>query len=86
MDDLNFGGSFTYLFSIFSLYGINFLMGCVVAPLIYKDSSNLDNLFLNTKPWFWAISAIFLGPLWAILVYWAIHHSSFSNRLNSEPS
>ncbi|WP_297532363.1 hypothetical protein [Thalassolituus sp.] len=72
--------AFSAIFAIFSAYGVNFLLGIIVAPLIYADARKLPVLFLNTKPWFWAVCAVFLGPLWTVLVYWAIHHSSFSNR------
>ena len=72
------------ILSLMSAYGLSLLLGIVVAPLIYSDAKRLPVLFLNTAPWFWAVCAIFMGPLWTILVYWAIHHSSFSNRL-TEP-
>lgn len=68
--------------SVFLAYGATFILGALLAPVIYADARKLPKLFLNTKPWFWAASAVFLGPLWTALVYWAIHHSSFSNRDN----
>lgn len=77
---------FSAVFAIFSAYGTNLLLGIVVAPLIYADANKLPVLFLNTKPWFWAACALFLGPLWTALVYWAIHHSSVSNREGANSS
>ena len=70
--------------SVFLAYGATFILGIILAPLIYADAKKLPQLFLNTKPWFWAACSIFLGPLWVALVYWAIHHSSFSNRTSED--
>lgn len=66
--------------SVILAYGSSFILGILMAPLIYADAMKLPKLFLNTKPWFWSACTIFLGPLWVTFVYWAIHHSSFSNR------
>ena len=55
-----------------------------LGPLIYRDAKSLPRLFLGAKPWFWSVCGIFLGPHWVMLVYWAIHHSSFSNRITGE--
>ena len=68
----------------FSWTFFSLLLGLVVAPLIYKDAKRLPKLFLGTPPWFWALCAPIAGPRWTLLVYWAIHHSSISNRLTPE--
>lgn len=73
------------LISMVSTYGLSVILGLVVAPLIYADAKRIPVLFLNTQPWFWAACAILLGALWTVLVYWAIHYSSISNRA-IEPS
>lgn len=62
------------------------VLGLFAAILIYRDAANLPRLFLGTKPWWWAIAAVFLGPVWVVLVYWVIHHSSISNRLDPDSS
>ena len=69
------------VFSMFAVYGMSFILGLVLAPLIYKDAAQMPKLFLNTTPIFWAICAPFLGPLFTMVIYWAIHHSSISNRV-----
>ncbi|ROR94906.1 hypothetical protein EDC56_3719 [Sinobacterium caligoides] len=66
--------------SVLMSYGMPFFLGLFIAPFIYIDAKKLPKLFLNTSPRFWALCAPFLGPLWTVLIYWAIHHSSFSNR------
>jgi hypothetical protein len=60
------------------------VLGIFAAVLIYRDAARLPRLFLGTQPWWWAIAAIFLGPVWVLLVYWVIHHSSISNRLDPD--
>ena len=62
------------------------VLGVFAAVLIYRDAARLPRLFLGTKPWWWAIAAVFLGPVWVLLVYWVIHHSSISNRLDPDSS
>lgn len=62
------------------------ILGIFAAILIYRDAAALPRLFLGTKPWWWAIAAVFLGPVWVVLVYWVIHHSSISNRLDPDAS
>lgn len=59
----------------------NTVLGILAAILIYRDASQLPHLILGTKPWWWAVAAVFLGPVWVVLVYWLIHHSTISNRL-----
>jgi len=61
-------------------------LGLFAAVLIYRDAVNLPKLFLGTEPWWWAVAAVFLGPIWVVLVYWVIHHSSISNRLDPDSS
>lgn len=63
--------------------GISVVLGLAIAPAIYRDAKSLPRLFLGTSPWFWALCAPFMGPLTTLLVYWAIHHSTISNRANS---
>lgn len=72
------------LLALIGFVSISFILGLVLAPLLYRDAKSLPKLFLGTKPWFWAVCCVCLGPLWVMLVYWAIHHSTFSNRVNSE--
>lgn len=62
----------------------NTILGILAAILIYRDASKLPRLFLGSKPWWWAAAAVFLGPVWVVLVYWLIHHSSISNRLSDK--
>jgi hypothetical protein len=62
---------------------ISFILGVAIAPAIYRDAKSLPRLFLGTSPWFWALCAPFIGPLATLFVYWAIHHSTISNRANS---
>jgi len=69
--------------SAFSWVAVSFILGVIIAPAIYKDAKSLPRLFLGTSPWFWALSAPFLGPLATLFVYWVIHHSTVSNRVNS---
>ena len=57
-----------------------FLLGLVLAPVIYRDAVALQDLFLGTSPLFWAISCVVLGPLWTMLIYWLIHYSNISGR------
>jgi hypothetical protein len=62
------------------------ILGLFAGVLIYRDAARLPKLFLSTKPWWWAVAAVFLGPVWVVLVYWVIHHSSISNRLDPDSS
>ena len=62
------------------------VLGVFAAVLVYRDAAKLPRLFLGTRPWWWAIAAVFLGPVWVVLVYWVIHHSSISNRLDPDSS
>ena len=74
----------TKLFAALGYLSVSYALGIILSPLIYRDAKSLPKLFLGTKPWFWSVCCIFLGSLWVMLVYWAIHHSSFSNRISSE--
>lgn len=62
------------------------VLGLFAAVLIYRDAARLPRLFLGTRPWWWAVAAVFLGPVWVVLVYWVIHHSTISNRLDADSS
>ena len=62
------------------VYFGQFLLGIVLAPVIYRDAVALKDLFLGTSPMFWALCCIVLGPLWTVLVYWLIHYSNISGR------
>lgn len=74
----------TKILAALSYLGFSFFIGLVLAPLIYRDAKSLPKLFLGTKPWVWALCCLFQGPLIVVFIYWAIHHSSLSNRLNGE--
>jgi hypothetical protein len=74
------------LFALLPSLGMSFLIGLVVAPFIYRDAKKLPALFLGIPAWVWAVSAPFFDPLWVTLVYWLIHHSTISNRINSGSS
>ena len=72
-----------YTFELnYAWWAIRTLLGIYVAILIYVDARKIPRLFLNSKPWWWAASAIILGPIWVVLAYWAIHHSTISNRID----
>lgn len=74
----------TKIFAALGYLSVSYILGIILAPLIYRDAKSLPKLFLGTKPWSWSVCCVFLGPLWVMLVYWAIHHSSFSNRIVGE--
>ena len=86
MEEVSLNIGTKLLIPIFSMYGTNIIFGLIVGPLIYKDATKLEKLFLNSKAWLWAVAPVLFGPFWVLLVYWAIHHSTLSNRLNGESS
>lgn len=61
-----------------------FTLSLVAAVFVYKDANKLPTLFLNSKPTWWAAATLLLGPVWVILAYWLIHHSTISNRITDE--
>jgi NADH:ubiquinone oxidoreductase subunit 6 (subunit J) len=65
-------------------YFVWVVINIFAAIWIYDDAKKLPSLFINSKPIWWAIAALILGGIWVTLVYWAIHHSSFSNRENGK--
>ncbi len=71
-------------FRRFGLFERVLYIGDNLGPFDISGCKTLPKLFLGTKPWFWSVCCVFLGPLWVMLVYWAIHHSSFSNRIVGE--
>ena len=75
----------TSIFTTFTyLYYIGWVIINVFAAIwIYNDAKNLSSLFINSKPIWWAFSALILGGIWVSLVYWVIHHSTISNRANN---
>lgn len=74
--------SLTFFYGIY--YVGWFLINLLAGVYIYRDAKKLPQLFLNSKPIWWFFSSLFLGGIWCIFVYWAIHHSSFSNRLGEK--
>ena len=76
------GAAFGTLWMLY--YAAWVVVNAFAAVWIYRDAKNLPHLFLDSKPFWWAIAALILGGVWVILVYWAIHHSSFSNRENGK--
>ena len=72
--------SFTYF--IYGYYLAWFILGLFAATWIYKDACDLPALFLNSKPMWWALATIVFGPAFVVPVYWLIHHSTISNRLD----
>ena len=71
--------TFTYLYYIGWL-----IINIFSAIWVYNDAKKLNSLFINSKPIWWAFSALILGGIWVSLVYWAIHHSTISNRVQNE--
>jgi uncharacterized membrane protein YhdT len=59
-------------------------LGLIASVWVYKDAIKLPRLFLGSKPLWWAFATILLGPIWVVLVYWLIHHSTISNRIESQ--
>jgi len=74
--------SFTGLYYLY--YVCWFIVNAFAAIWIYSDAKNLPVLFIGSKPIWWSFAALVLGGVWVLLVYWAIHHSTISNRINSE--
>lgn len=70
------------LLSLFAYgqYVATFLLGLVAAVWIYRDAEKLPALFLGSRPIWWALLAL-IDPIIVVLAYWAIHHSTISNRL-----
>ena len=64
-------------------YSFWMLINIFSALWIYKDARKLPVLFVNSQPIWWALGALVLGGIWVMLIYWAIHHSTLSNRENS---
>lgn len=60
------------------------VLGVIAAVWVYRDAKQLPRLFLGSKPIWWAFATILLGPVWVVLVYWLIHHSTISNRITNE--
>ena len=74
--------SFTYIY--FSYYIAWLVVNVFAGVWIYKDAKKLPYLFLNSKPIWWFFASLILGGVWVILVYWVIHHSTISNRIEKD--
>ena len=74
--------SFTFVVYLYYIAWV--ILGIIGSVWVYQDAKKLPELFLNSKPIWWAIATILLGSVWVILAYWLIHHSTISNRVTSE--
>ncbi len=75
---------FSFTFFIYIYYFAWAVLGIIGSFWIYKDAKKLPKLFLDSKPLWWAIATIILGPVWVFIAYWLIHHSTISNRIKDE--
>ena len=75
-------------FSAFKAASIIFWIayGCLAgysAIWIYRDAKTLPKLFLGSKPLWWSLACIVVGPIFVFIAYWLLHHSTISNRVNT---
>jgi len=76
------------IFTFTNFYYIYYVLWLIVnifaAVWLYRDAKKLPSLFINSKPIWWAFAAVVIGGVWVVLVYWVIHHSTISNRINEK--
>jgi hypothetical protein len=73
----------TYINFYFIYWACWIALGIVAAVWVYRDTQKLPQLFLGSKPVWWAIATVVIGPIWVLLAYWLIHHSTISNRVEN---
>jgi hypothetical protein len=74
-------GTISFTFFYYGYYIAWFVVNVFAGFWIYQDAKKMPNLFINSKPIWWFFASLVLGGIWVVLAYWAIHHSSISNRV-----
>jgi formate hydrogenlyase subunit 3/multisubunit Na+/H+ antiporter MnhD subunit len=66
---------------IFIYWALYIATGFACAYYVYQDSIKQNNRPLKIHPYWWAAITL-IGGIFAVLVYWVMHHSTLTKSSN----